>query len=174
MTSGSPYFGVLRQALKDDLEFEKRVRRPPTDPVNALLSLGYTLLTHNLFAAAEIAGMDPYDGFFHADKYGRPALALDLTEEFRGVVVDSAVMNVINRHILDRKDFRPGPEEGVYLTPKGWREFVGQYQRRLNTRVRHPYYGRRLTYQQCFEVQARLLAKVVKGELDEYPPFLTK
>jgi len=168
------YFAVFRQALKPGMGFEKRTRRPPKDPVNALLSLGYTLLTDNLFTACEIVGLDPYDGFFHSDKYGRPALALDLVEEFRGVIVDSVVLNVVNRGILRTEDFEPGPEGGVYLTPRGMRLFFQQYTARLNTEVIHPLVRRRLSYQKCFEVQARLLRKVVEGEREEYEPFLTK
>jgi CRISPR-associated protein Cas1 len=168
------YFAVYRQALKPGLGFERRTRRPPKDAVNALLSLGYTLLTDNLFAACEIAGLDPYDGFFHSDKYGRPALALDLVEEFRGVIVDSVVLNMVNRGMVAADDFEPGPEGGVYLKPKGMRVFFQQYAARLNTEVIHPVVGRRLSYQKCFEVQARLLVRVIKAEADAYQPFLTK
>ena len=165
------YFAILREGLQHSLGFERRARRPPTDPVNSLLSLGYTLLTQNLMAAAEIVGLDPYDGFFHADKHGRPSLALDLVEEFRGVVVDSVVRNVINREILTAEDFRPGPRGACYLTDRGLRIFFRQYNRRLQTEVTHPFYKRRLSYQKCFEVQARLLIKVMEEKLDAYPPF---
>jgi CRISPR-associated protein Cas1 len=168
------YFALYRQALKPGLGFEQRTRRPPKDAVNALLSLGYTLLTDNLFAACEIVGLDPYDGFFHSDKYGRPALALDLVEEFRGVIVDSVVLNMVNREMVQADDFEPGPEGGVYLKPEGMRVYFRQYAARLNTGVIHPQVGRRLTYQKCFEVQARCLAQVIKGEADAYEPFLTK
>lgn len=165
------YFAIFRQALPEAWHFEKRARRPPPNPTNALLSLGYTILTQNLMAACEIVGLDPYEGFFHADKYGRPALALDLVEEFRSIVVDSVVMTIINKRILNKGDFRPGPKNAVYLTDKGLREFFRQYAARLNSKIIHPYYQRPLTYQQCFEVQARLLRKVIEGELAEYPPF---
>ena len=176
------YFCVWRQAFQGEMRFERRVRRPPKDPINALIGLGYSLLTQNMMTACEIVGLDPYDGFFHADKYGRPALALDLVEEFRAVVVDSLVCTLVNKRILGPADFR-GPDdarggdqgsEGIFLTRRGLRAFFAQYSHRLQTRVIHPYYGRRLTYQQCFEVQARLLRKVVEKELDEYPPFVVK
>lgn len=165
------YFEVLRGALRPDMTFEKRTRRPPRDPANALLSLGYTLLTQNMMTACEIVGLDPYDGFFHADKYGRPALALDLVEEFRGPVVDSVVQLVINKRIVGPEDFAEGREGGIYLSERGMRKFLAQYTHRLNTEILHPVYGRRLTYQKVFEVQARLLAKVIQGELGAYPPF---
>lgn len=168
------YFAVYRQALEPGLGFQRRTRRPPKDAVNAMLSLGYTLLTNNLFAACEIVGLDPYDGFFHSDKYGRPALALDLVEEFRGVIVDSVVLNMVNRGMVGADDFQPGPEGGVYLKPRGMRTFFKQYAARLNTEVIHPLAGRRLSYQKCFEVQARLLVRVIKGEAGAYEPFLTK
>lgn len=165
------YFQVFRGALLPEMPFEKRTRRPPRDPANALLSLGYTLLTQNLMTACEVVGLDPYDGFFHADKYGRPALALDLVEEFRGPVVDSVVRLVINKRIVGPDDFEAGREGGIYLSNRGLRKFLRQYARRLNTEIVHPYYGRRLTYQRVFEVQARLMAKTIQGELDKYPPF---
>ena len=165
------YFEVFRRALREGWEFERRVRRPPTDPINALLSFGYTLLTDNLGAACEVVGLDRYDGFFHADKYGRPALALDLVEEFRGVVVDSVVLTLVNKRMLGERDFRPGPGGAVYLGKRGLRVFLKQYSARLNTRILHPHVKRRLTYQQCFEVQARLLAKVIQGEWAAYRPF---
>jgi len=169
------YFAVWRHALDaPDIDFEKRTRRPPRDPANALLSLGYTLLTDNLITACEIVGLDPYDGFFHADKYGRPALALDLMEEFRGPIVDSVVLNTLNRHMLAADDFEPGPQGGVYLKRHALRTFFEQYSARLNTQVRHPESGRRLTYQQYLEVQARCLRRVIEGQADAYIPFLTK
>jgi CRISPR-associated protein Cas1 len=165
------YFQVFREALRPEMTFEKRTRRPPRDPANGLLSFGYTLLTQNLMAACEVVGLDPYDGFFHADKYGRPALALDLVEEFRGPVVDSVVQLVINKRIVGPEDFSEGRGGGVYLSDRGLQKFLRQYAHRLNTSILHPYYGRRLTYQRVFEVQARLLAKTVQGELDTYRPF---
>jgi CRISPR-associated protein Cas1 len=170
------YFAVWGQSFTGELGFERRTRRPPKDPVNALLSLGYSLLTQNLMTACEIVGLDPYDGFFHADKYGRPALALDLVEEFRAVVVDSVVRTLVNKRMVEKADFRPGSggKGSVYLTRRGLRTFFTQYGRRLSTRVTHPYYDRRLTYQQCFEVQARLLRKVIEREVDNYPPFVVK
>lgn len=168
------YFAVLRQSLRPRMGFERRTRRPPQDAVNALLSLGYTLLTANLVAACELVGLDPYDGFFHADKYGRPALALDLVEEFRGVIVDSVVMNAVNRGMVKEDDFGPGPGGGIYLKRAGLKTFFRQYTARLNTRVLHPLAGRKLSYQKCFEVQARQVARVILGRQPEYKPFLTR
>jgi CRISPR-associated protein Cas1 len=165
------YFEVLRGALRSEMTFEKRTRRPPRDPANALLSFGYTLLTQNMMTACEVAGLDPYDGFFHADKYGRPALALDLVEEFRGPVVDSVVQLVVNKRVVGPGDFEEGREGSVILSDRGLRKFLAQYAHRLNTEIVHPRYGRRLTYQKVFETQARLLAKTISGELDKYLSF---
>jgi CRISPR-associated protein Cas1 len=178
------YFAVLRQALapRPDpqaergmaLSFEKRTRRPPRDPVNALLSLGYTLLTGNLMAACEVVGLDPYDGFFHADKYGRPALALDLMEEFRPVVVDSVVLNVVNRGMVSARDFEPGPAGGVQLKQEALKVFFRQYSARLHAEVAHPDAGRRLTYQQWFEVQAHTLRETIEGKRPAYRPMAVR
>lgn len=168
------YFAVLRAALHRGFDFSKRTRRPPGDPVNALLSLGYTLLTQNLMAACEVVGLDPYDGFFHADKYGRPALALDLVEEFRSVIVDSVVLNLVNRRRLTADDFEPGPESGVYLKQAARRTFFDAYAARLNTEVHYAPAARRLSYQKLFEVQARQLRKVIEGRAAAYTTYLTR
>jgi CRISPR-associated protein Cas1 len=168
------YFQILRQAMPQEWGFERRARRPPPNPANALLSLGYSLLTNNMIAAAEIVGLDPYDGFFHADKHGRPALALDLEEEFRSIIVDSVVLTIINKELLTPDDFCPGPKGGVRLKREALRTFFQQYGKRIHTRVVHPRLEHRLTYQQCFEVQARLLAKIVEGKKKAYLPFLTR
>ncbi len=170
------YFSILRAALKKQLLFGPRSRRPPKDPVNALLSLGYSLLTANLMTALEIVGLDPYCGFFHATAYGRPALALDLMEEFRPIIVDSVVLSLVNKRMLSVKDFEAGGrnDQGIYLTRRGRRVFFEQYTRRLNTTVFHPAAGRSLSYQKIFEIQARQVAKLIQKEIDDYQPFLVK
>lgn len=168
------YFEVWRAALAPGFGFATRTRRPPRDPANALISLGYTLLSDNLITACEVVGLDPYDGFFHADAYGRPALALDLVEEFRGSVVDSVVLDMVNHRMLTANDFEPGEEGGVYLKQKALRIFFQQYSSRLNTSIVHPLAGRRLTYQQCFEVQAQGLRRVIEGTLPAYRPMVVR
>jgi CRISPR-associated protein Cas1 len=173
--SGSrAYFAILRGALRSELTFDKRTRRPPGDPANALLSLAYTLLTNALFTACEVAGLDAYDGFFHADKYGRPALALDLVEEFRAIVADSVVLTVVNNRMLTADDFEKSDEGGVRLSHRGLRVFVAQFGRRLNATVYHPEADRALTYQKVFEVQARQLRKCIESGEPTYKPFLAK
>lgn len=168
------YFRILRQAMAESWGFDRRARRPPPDPANALLSLGYSLLTQNIICAAEVVGLDPYDGFFHADKHGRPALALDLEEEFRSVIVDSIVLTIVNKDLLTPADFEPDAKGGVRLEQAALKTFFEQYGKRIHTRVAHPTLDRRLTYQQCFEVQARFLAQVIEGDKAAYAPFLTR
>ena len=170
------YFAVLKTALRSGMTFETRTRRPPKDPANALLSLAYTLLTNALFTACEVAGLDAYDGFFHADKYGRPALALDLVEEFRPVVADSVVLTVVNNRMIDENDFEEGDAEegGVYLSRRGLKTFVAQFGRRLSTHVYHPDAGRALSYQKVFEIQARRLRKCIESGEPNYQSFLSK
>ena len=168
------YFAVFRAVLEDAHGFERRQRRPPKDPINAMLSLGYSLLTQNLMTACRVVGLDPYDGFFHSDKYGRPALALDLVEEFRHVIVDSVVMRLVNRNMISGKDFEPGERGGVHLKQKALRVFFQQYEARLQTRVKHPLSDRKFSYQQIFEIQARQLRRCIEGTAEAYKPFLTR
>ena len=165
------YFAVLREAVPEEFAFKKRTRRPPGDPVNALLSLGYTLLYENIRTALEVVGLDPYVGFFHAQKYGRPALALDLAEEFRAPVVDSLVLTLVNKRMIQMKDFVRADNGGLYLRARGMRTFLREFTDRLQTNVRHEQVGRSLTYQKIFEVQARQVAKVVKGQEETYRAF---
>lgn len=167
------YFAILRRALRADLPFAGRSRRPPRDPVNALLSLAYALLTDALFTAAEVSGMDPYAGFFHADKYGRPALALDLVEEFRPVVADSVMLKVVNNRMVKEGDFEDRGK-GVRLKVPALRTYLRAFVGRLQTAVYHPLAGRPLTYQRIFEVQARQLRKAIEGGEPNYTPFLVK
>ena len=168
------YFAVFGHLLKQDFAFPARVRRPPTDPVNALLSFGYTLLYNDLHSACNVVGFDPYIGYLHADRYGRANLALDLMEEFRPLIVDSVVLLCINKRILQQDDFVVEMGEAHRLSDAGRKQFLLQYEERKQTEFRHPTFGYRITYLRCFELQARLLAKHLQGELDTYPPLLTK
>jgi CRISPR-associated protein Cas1 len=179
-----------RQALRGELaaSFEKRARRPPPDPVNSLLGLGYTLLTEAMMTALEVVGLDPYIGFFHADKYGRPALALDLIEEFRAPVVDSLVLTLVNKRMLGPEDFEAAGDgdaelptfpkvgnsgtAGVYLNQHGRRIFFREFADRLESETLHPLAGRRLSYRKIFEVQVRQAAKVISGEAEAYRAFV--
>lgn len=168
------YFAVLRAALRAGLDFGPRTRRPPKDPVNALLSLAYSLLTNAVYTAVEVAGLDVYAGFFHAERAARPALALDLMEEFRPIVADSVVLTMVNKRMLDAEDFEAGPEGGVYLSRRALKKFLAQFSRRLQTEVFHPAAERTLTYQKVLEVQARALRKCIERGEPTYVPFAAR
>lgn len=170
------YFGCFNQLIRvDNFSFTTRNRRPPTDPVNSLLSLGYSLLRHDIQGALNIVGFDPYLGYLHTERYGRPSLALDLMEEFRPLIVDAVVLTAINRRMLAPKDFITEPVSGaVSLTKEGLHTFLRLYQEKKLTKFKHPVMQKQYTYQETFEIQARLLAKYLMGEIDKYPPLVMK
>ena len=170
------YFGVFDQMIRaEGFKFETRRRRPPTDPVNSLLSFGYALLRHDVQGAVNIVGFDPYLGYLHVQRYGRPGLALDLMEEFRPLVVDAIVLSAINRRSLAISDFTTEPLSGaVSLSEEGRRTFLRLYEQKKQSEFKHPVLGRKCTYQEAFEIQARLLAKYLMGETDKYPPLVLK
>jgi len=154
-------------------DFNGRNRRPPRDPVNALLSYTYTLLAKEFTVTALAVGLDPFIGFYHRPRYGRPSLALDLMEEFRPLVADSVVISVINTGVVTPADFvRRGP--AASLTPEGRKKFLRAYEARLDTLITHPIFGYRISYRRVLEVQVRLLGRVLTGELAEYPAFTTR
>jgi CRISPR-associated protein Cas1 len=174
------YFGAFAGMVKQEsagselgFDFTTRNRRPPRDPVNALLSLAYSLLSKDFTVACAAVGFDPMMGFYHQPRFGRPALALDLMEPFRPLIAESAVLNAINTRMVTPKDFvRAG--KAVALTPGGRRGFFQAYEARMDTLVTHPIFGYQVSYRRLLEVQARLLAKVLEGELDEYSVFVTR
>lgn len=171
------YFSQFSAMLKDDslgiFDFQGRNRRPPRDPINCLLSYGYSLLTKDLTAVALAVGFDPYLGVFHKPRFGRPALALDLAEEFRPLVADSVVINVINNGEIQENGFIVRAQ-GVALTQQGRRSFIAAYERRLDQEVTHPVYEYKITYRRVLEVQARMLGAYLLGEIPEYVPFMTR
>ncbi len=179
-TAAREYFGQFARMFKpaEDaaapaFEFAERNRRPPRDPVNALLSFLYAMLVKDLVATLVGVGFDPYLGFYHQPRYGRPALALDLMEEFRPLVADSVAVGMINNGELRRSDFiaRAG---AVALTDSGRRRVIEAYERRMDTMVTHPKFGYAISYRRVFEVQARLLGRFLMGEITAYPPFCTR
>lgn len=175
--SGSAaYFGSFSQLIRSqDFHFEARRRRPPTDPVNALLSLGYALLRHDIQSAINLVGFDPYLGYLHVQRYGRPSLALDLMEEFRPLVVDAVVLSGLNRRVLNLNDFTTEPlSEAVSLTSEGLQVFLRLYEQKKQAKFKHPVLQTQCTYQEAFEIQARLLAKYLMGETTQYPPLVLK
>lgn len=171
------YFQSFAAMLTGDpggpFDFEGRNRRPPRDPVNALLSFVYGLIAKDLTVACHAVGFDPYLGFYHRPRFGRPALALDLAEEFRHLVGDSVVLQVVNNGEVASSDFifRAG---GVSLTKGGRRAILRAYERRLDVELRHPIFGYRASYRRLYELQTRILAGHVMGELDDYTPLVTR
>ncbi|MCY3820463.1 MAG: CRISPR-associated endonuclease Cas1 [Gammaproteobacteria bacterium] len=167
--------GMLKQPSGETIAFEmnNRNRRPPTDPVNAMLSFGYSLLTRAFLVALSATGFDPYRGFFHQPRYGRPALALDMMEPFRPLIVDSVVVTAINNGEVRPTDFMETPI-GTNLTSTGRKRFIATFERRLAQEVTHPIFGYRLEYRRLLEVQARLLARYLMGEIPAYPNFTTR
>ncbi|MEN3010725.1 MAG: CRISPR-associated endonuclease Cas1 [Candidatus Bipolaricaulaceae bacterium] len=154
--------------------FPGRVRRPPTDPVNAMLSFGYTLLANMVFAACHVVGFDPYVGYLHMDRWGRPALVLDLMEELRPVLVDSLVLALIHRDQVAPEGFETGLGGACRMDRATLRTFLQAWEERRRTLVRHPLLQQEVPYFRVPELQARILAKVLLGEAEEYVPFLTR
>ncbi len=153
--------------------FDARNRRPPTDPVNAMLSLAYAMLTRHLTVALATVGLDPYRGFFHAPRYGKPALALDIMEPFRPIIADSVVLTAVNTGEVSPGDFITAPT-GTSLTPAGRKRFVGAFERRLSQETTHPLFGYRLSMRRLLLLQARLLCRHLLGELPDYPHYLPR
>lgn len=176
-TAARSYFGAFSGMLKngaaDVFDLDGRNRRPPRDPINALLSLAYSILTKEIAHALASAGLDPLLGFYHQPRFGRPALALDLMEEFRPILADSAVITAVNGGVVDREDFVEHPT-GVALRPPGRRRFLLAFERRLDQLVTHPVFGYRISYRRVLEVQARLFGRFLLGEIPSYPEFRTR
>lgn len=177
-TAARIYFANFGSLLKRSGEaagfsIEDRNRRPPRDPVNALLSFMYALLVKDVTVAVLAAGLDPYVGVYHRPGFGRPSLALDLAEEFRPLVGDSTVMMALNNGEVNAGDFimRAG---GVALTDRGRRKALAAYERRMTTELRHPLFRYRASYRRCLEIQARLLAAVLVGDAPAYRPLTTR
>ncbi len=178
-TAARDYFSCFSGMLKppdgdlNTFSFTQRNRRPPRDEVNALLSFAYSLLTKELVVAALAVGFDPFLGFYHRPRYGRPSLALDLMEEFRPLVADSIVITAVNNGIVKRRDFVRGAGS-VNLKPAARRRFIGVFTKRMDQLIRHPVFRYRISYSRILEVQARLLGRFLTRELDTYPSFQTR
>jgi len=170
------YFGSLDQLIRvEGFKFETRCRRPPKDPCNALLSFGYALLRHDIQGAVNIVGFDPYRGYLHTERYGRPSLVLDLMEEFRPLVVDAVVLAALNKRSLTPNDFSCEPlSRAVSLSDDGRRTFLRIYEQKKQSKFKHPVLQKQCTYQEAFEIQARLLAKYLMGQIEKYPPLILK
>jgi CRISP-associated protein Cas1 len=169
------YFSVFDRMVREDREafcLNGRSRRPPLDRMNALLSFLYTLLLSDSVAAIEGVGLDPQIGFLHALRPGRPALALDLMEELRAILADRLALTLVNRRQLSRDDFQERPGGAIHLSDKGRKEVLVAYQKRKQDEVQHPVVDQKVLLGLVPHVQARLLARHLRGDLEHYPPYL--
>jgi CRISPR-associated protein Cas1 len=173
--SARAYFASFDRMVREDRESFKldgRNRRPPLDPMNAVLSFLYALVMNDCVAGAEGVGLDPQMGFLHALRPGRAALALDLMEELRSVLADRLALTLVNRKQVTKKDFVERPGGAVHLNDDGRKEVVVAYQKRKQEEIRHPVLDQKIPFGLVPHVQARLLARVLRGDMEEYVPFL--
>lgn len=171
------YFSVFDEMIlqqKDDFKFLNRNRRPPLDKVNALLSFSYAIVTNMCASALRTAGLDPYVGFMHVDRPGRMSLALDLVEEFRAILCDRFVLSLINKKIIGAKDFSEAENGAVSLNEEGKKAFIASWQAKKQEEITHPFIEEKVQWGMIPYVQALLLARYLRGDLDAYPPFLWK
>jgi CRISPR-associated protein Cas1 len=175
--AAATYFAAFDAMVRSDdpaFQFATRSRRPPLDPINALLSFVYSLLLHDCASALAAAGLDPAVGFLHVDRPGRPSLALDLMEEFRPALGDRLVLALINRGQVTPKGFVREASGGVTMDAETRRIVLVAYQERKQTELTHPITGEATTYALVPHIQARLLARTIRGDLELYPPFLLR
>jgi CRISPR-associated protein Cas1 len=183
--------GLIREQVDDDylegimpvksssapprfsFDFTTRNRRPPTDPVNAMLSLAYSMLAKECTLAACAVGFDPYVGFYHQPRHGRPALALDIMEEFRPLIAESTVLTAINNRFVSTSDF-VAAGHAVNLSAAGRKQFFQCFEQRMNSLITHPVFDYKVSYRRAIELQFRILARVLTGEIPEYIPFMTR
>ena len=173
----SAYFGVLDDMIlngKETFYFRGRSRRPPMDALNALLSFAYSLLAHDCAAALESVGLDPYVGFLHRDRPGRTSLALDLMEELRPCMADRFVLTLVNNRVVKQADFIQQENGAVLMTDEGRRNFLQHWQQKKKDSLTHPYLGEKMPWGLVPYIQALLLARYLRGDLDGYPTFLWK
>mgnify|MGYP001322867214 CR=1 FL=1 len=163
---------ILQQ--KEDFFFHSRSRRPPLDNVNAMLSFAYTLLANDVASALEGVGLDAYVGFLHRDRPGRASLSLDMMEELRGVFADRFVLSLINKKIVSKNDFFKKENGAVIMTEEARKKFLASWQSKKQEMITHPYLGEKIPWGLVPHVQALLLARYLRNDLDEYPPFLWK
>ena len=175
--AATAYFDVLDDLIlqqKEAFYFRGRSRRPPLDRLNALLSFVYTLLANDTAAALETVGLDPYVGFLHRDRPGRVSLALDLMEELRAAVADRFVLTLINTRQIQADDFLQKENDAVVMTEDGRKSILAAWQKKKQETITHPFLGEKMEWGLIPHAQALLLARFLRGDMDEYPPFLWK
>lgn len=175
--AATEYFGVFPHLIlsqKADFVFSGRNRRPPKDAVNAMLSFVYTLIANDITAALETVGLDPYVGFLHAIRPGRASLALDVMEEFRAYLGDRLVLSLINRRQVSIRDFIQQGDEGVVMTENGRKVIISAWQARKRETIVHPYLDEKVSIGLLPYVQAMMLARYIRQDIDDYPVFLIK
>jgi len=175
--AAASYFKMFDQMIlqqKEDFNFRARSRRPPLDNVNAMLSFAYTLLAHDVTSALEGVGLDAYVGFLHRDRPGRVSLSLDVMEELRGVFADRFVLSMINKRVVSKEDFAKKENGAVLMKDDARKKFMAAWHDRKQEKITHPYLGEKISWGLVPHVQALLLARFLRGDLDEYPPFLWK
>lgn len=175
--AASEYFSVFDEMIlrrRDVFSFSERNRRPPKDPVNAMMSFAYTLLAGMCQSALETVGLDPYAGFLHTDRPGRASLALDMMEELRCVMADRFVLSMINLGIVNEDSFIKKESGAVIMTDEARKSFLSQWQKKKQDIIKHPFLGEKVEWGMVPYVQAMMLARHLRGDIDEYPPFLWK
>ncbi|WP_219375134.1 type I-C CRISPR-associated endonuclease Cas1c [Bacillus mycoides] len=173
-TSYNKLFDQMILQQKEDFYFNRRSRRPPLDNVNAMLSFAYTLLANDMTSALEGVGLDAYVGFLHRDRPGRVSLALDIMEELRGVCADKFVLSLINKKVINKGDFLKKENGAVIMTDEARKKFLAAWQNKKQEKITHPYLGEKISWGLVPHAQALLLARYLRNDLDEYPPFLWK
>lgn len=171
--AAAKYFPAFVSLLKDPMGFTHRKRQPPTDPVNSMLSFGYTLLFYNIFSLVKSHGLHPYVGFFHEIRSGHPALVSDLIEEFRAPIVESLVLYLVNSRILAAKDFALPKEEGLpcLLSDEARKLFIHHFEEKMNSPITHPHTGFKVDYRRCINLQVAEMARYIRGEVPDYRPM---
>lgn len=175
--AASMYFGVLNELIlrdKDNFFFNGRNRRPPKDNVNSLLSFFYSILANDCTAALESVGLDPYIGFMHSDRPGRATLALDLMEELRSVIADRFVLTLINNRVVSTTDFIQQENSSITITDDGRKAALSAWQNKKKETIKHPFLGEKIPWGLVPYIQALLLARYLRGDLDAYPTFFWK
>ena len=172
-SGAAAHYRALRQLLRHDWGFTTRQFRPPPDPINAMLSLGYTLLHNHVYAFTNVVGLDPYCGYFHQPKHGHAALASDLMEEFRQVIVDGYVLSVVNNNRVKPEDFEQ-TNKSIRFTKQALDRFLIGYHGHMQKTFQHPTRNEKTNYLRCIELQVRHLARVIRGDEAVYKPFLIR